>query len=120
MEYKVTINKKTYALPARTLDVDEQIEAVGNLDEQYRAKELTRREVVEKLHEFVSTFAPDSLPGVEEVDTNELLKAAMDIIGVYNAPMFKTKADAQMAQVKDVLNRPEMQKMAAVAAQIHQ
>ncbi len=50
MNYKVNILGKTYDLPARTLAVDEQIEAVGSLDAEYKAKRMTRREVVERMH----------------------------------------------------------------------
>lgn len=50
MNYKVNILGKSYDLPARTLAVDEQIEEVGSLDAEYKAKRMTRREVVERMH----------------------------------------------------------------------
>ena len=111
MNYKVTILGKSYDLPARTLAVDEQIEAVGALDEEYKAKRMTRREVVEKMHAFVESFAPGAFPPVEETDTNELTAACTDIIAAYAAPARKAKNEAQMAEVREVLNRPEFQKM---------
>ena len=53
MNYKVSILGKNYDLPARTLAVDEKIEAVAKIDQEYRNGELTRREAVQRLHMFV-------------------------------------------------------------------
>ena len=36
MNYKVSILGKNYDLPARTLAVDEKIEAVAKIDQEYR------------------------------------------------------------------------------------
>lgn len=113
MNYKVTILGKSYDLPARTLAVDEQIEAIGALDDEYKAKRMTRREVVEKMHAFVESFAPGAFPSLEEADTNELTAACTDIISAYAAPARKAKNDTQMAELRDVLNRPEVQKLLA-------
>lgn len=113
MGYKVTILGKNYDLPPRTLSVDDKIEAVVETNRLYQAGEITRRDAVIRLHEFVSTLAPDSLPGVEDVDTNDLLKACEDIITVYDAPARKARIDAKMAEAREALNRPEMQKLLA-------
>lgn len=113
MNYKVTILGKSYDLPARTLAVDEQIEAIGALDNEYKAKRMTRREVVEKMHAFVEGFAPGAFPSLEEADTNELTAAYTDIISAYAAPARKAKNDTQMAELREVLNRPEVQKLLA-------
>lgn len=113
MSYKVTILGKNYDLPARTLSVDEKIESVAETDRLYRSGDITRREAVIRLHEFVTELAPGSAPGVDEVDTNDLMKACEDIITAYDAPARKTRIDARMAEVKDALNRPEMQKLLA-------
>ncbi len=113
MNYKVNILGKPYDLPARTLAVDEQIEAVGSLDAEYKAKRMTRREVVEKMYAFVEVFAPGAFPGLEEADTNELTAACTDIISAYAAPARKVKNDAQTVELREVLNRPEVQKLFA-------
>lgn len=113
MTYKVTIQGKSYDLPARTLAVDEQIEAVGELDREYTAKRMTRREVVEKMHSFVEGFAPGAFPSLEEADTNELTAACTDIISAYASPARKSKNDAQMVELREILNRPEVQKLLA-------
>lgn len=113
MNYKVTILGKSYDLPARTLAVDEQIEAVGALDEEYKAKRMTRREVVEKMHGFVEGFVPGAFPDLETADTNELTAACTDIIAAYDAPARKAKNEAQMVELREVLNRPEVQKLIA-------
>lgn len=113
MNYKVNILGKSYGLPARTLAVDEQIEAVGSLDAEYKAKRMTRREVVEKMYAFVEVFAPGAFPGLEEADTNELTAACTDIIAAYSAPARKAKNDAQMVELREVFNRPEVQKLFA-------
>lgn len=113
MNYKVNILGKSYDLPARTLAVDEQIEAVGALDDEYKAKRMTRREVVEKMHDFVETFAHGAFPSLEEADTNDLTAACTDIISAYAAPARKAKNDAQAAELREVLNRPEVQKLFA-------
>lgn len=112
MNYKVTILGKSYDLPARTLAVDEQIEAVGSLDAEYN-KRMTRREVVERMHAFVEGFAPGAFPSLEEADTNELTAACTDIIAAYSAPARKAKNEAQMVELREVLNRPEVQKLFA-------
>lgn len=41
MNYKVTIQGKTYELPARTLSVDDKIESVAKIDQEYRSGEIT-------------------------------------------------------------------------------
>lgn len=113
MNYKVTILGKSYDLPARTLAVDEQIEAIGALDDEYKAKRMTRREVVEKMHTFVEGFAPGALPPVDEVDTNDLFVYCANIIETYDAPARKDRNDVEMAKLREVMNRPEVQKLLA-------
>ena len=113
MNYKVNILGNSYDLPARTLAVDEQIEAVGSLDAEYKAKRMTRREVVERMHAFVEGFVPGAFPSLEEADTNELTAACTDIISAYSATAQKSKNDAQMVELREVLNRPEVQKLFA-------
>ncbi len=120
MTYKVKINGKEYVLPARTLAVDERIEEISELDTKYSAGELSRRSVVETIHSFVEFMAPDAFPAVEEVDTNELMKAAMDIISVYNAPAQRTKVESQMSAARELLKNPEIQKLLTVAPLIAQ
>lgn len=115
MSYKVTILGKNYDLPPRTLSVDEGIEEMSKLDTRYTTGEITRREVVEKMHAFVESLIPGALPTVEEVDTNELLKACLDIIAAYDAPARKARSEAQLAGVKDLMARPEVQKLLTVA-----
>ena len=115
MSYKVTILGKSYDLPSRTLSVDEGIEEMSKLDTCYTTGEITRREACEKMHAFVESLAPGALPAVEEVDTNDLLKACLDIIAAYNAPARKARSEAQLAEVKDLMARPEVQKLLTVA-----
>lgn len=115
MTYKVKIGGKEYILPARTLAVDEQIEEISALDKKYEAGELTRRAVVETIHAFVDTMAPGAFPVLEEADTNELMKAAMDAINAYRAPERRDKIEAQTAQARELLKTPEFQKLLAVA-----
>lgn len=115
MSYKVTILGKSYDLPARTLTVDDGIETMSKLDGQYKAGEITRRDAVVQMHGFVDGLLPGVLPAVDEVDTNDLLKACLDIISAYDAPARKAKSEAQLAEVKDLLNRPEVQKLLAMA-----
>lgn len=111
MNYKVNILGKPYDLPARTLAVDEQIEAVGSLDAEYKAKRMTRREVVEKMYAFVEAFVPGAFPSLEDADTNELTATCTDIIAAYSAPARKAKNDAQMVELREVMSRPELQKL---------
>lgn len=108
--YKVTILGKNYDLPARTLDVDERIEVVGNLAKRYASGDMTRREVVQAQHDFVEFVAPGSIPPVEEVDTNELLRACVDIINVYNAPAMEAQAEAQAAKIRKIMEKPDVKK----------
>ena len=115
MSYKVTILGKNYDLPPRTLSVGEDIEEMSNLDARYTSGEITWREEVEKMHAFVESLAPGALPAVEEVDTNDLLKACMDIIAAYDAPARKARSEARLAEVKDLMARPEIQKLMTVA-----
>lgn len=115
MTYKIKIGGKEYTLPARTLAVDEQIEEIGGLDKRYEAGELTRREVVETIHTFVEAMAPGAFPVLEDADTNELMRAAMDAINAYKAPERRDKIEAQTAQARELLKTPEFQKLLAVA-----
>ena len=115
MTYKVTIQNKTYELPPRTLAVDEKIEGIAATDKEYQAGEISRREAVERLHGFVEALAHGSLPGVEEVDTNDLMKACEDIITAYDAPARKARAEAKLSEARDLLNRPEVQKLLTMA-----
>ena len=114
MNYKVSILGKNYELPARTLAVDEKIEEVTKIDQEYRSGEITRREAVQRLHMFVLDLVPSSLPDVEEVDTNELMKACEDIIAAYDAPARKARMEAKLAEAREALNRPEVQKLLAL------
>ena len=115
MSYKVTILGKNYDLPPRTLSVDEGIEEMSKLDTRYTTGEITRREAVEKMHAFVESLAPGALPAAEEVDTNDLLKACLDILAAYDATARKARSDAQLAEIKDLMARPEVQKLLTVA-----
>ena len=115
MSYKVNILGKTYDLPPRTLAVDDQIAGLVETDRAYQAGELTRREALEQLHAFVLGLAPGSLPPVEEVDTNELMRVCMDIVNAYDAPARKARAEAKLAETRDILNKPEIQKLLKLA-----
>lgn len=115
MSYKVTILGKNYDLPARTLTVDDGIEAMSKLDDQYKSGEITRSDAVVQMHNFVESLLPGVLPAVDEADTNDILKACLDIIMAYDAPARKAKSEAQLAEVKDLLARPEVQKLLTVA-----
>lgn len=115
MSYKVTILGKSYDLPARTLSVDESIEAMSKLDSQYKSGEITRREAVEQMHNFVESVAPGSIPAVEEVDTNDLLKACLNIIAAYDAPARKARSEAQLAELNGIMKRPEVKDLLAAA-----
>lgn len=115
MSYKVTILGKSYDLPARTLSVDDGIETMSNLNEKYKSGEITRRETIEQMHEFVYELAPGAFPSVEEVDTNDLMKAVMDIITAYDAPARKARNEARLAEAKEILSRPEIEKLLKLA-----
>lgn len=106
MEYKVKIFGATHKLPDRTLEVDEQIEVMRNLDNEYQAREITRREVVEKMHAFVEHLIPGVVPPIEKVDINELTNACMDICKAYEEPVRK----AQMDELRKMLSSAEVQK----------
>ena len=111
MSYRVTISGKNYELPARTLAVDDLIEGIVQADKAYQNGEITRREAVAQLHQFVETLSPGALPAVDEVDTNELMKACEDIILAYEAPARKARLEARLSEARDVVNRPEVQKL---------
>lgn len=113
--YRVTINGKSYDLPARTLVIDEKIEEMGTLDKKYTSGEMTRREVVQAQFDFVQAVAPGAFEDVENADTNDILKACLDIINEYNKPVYKAKADSDMCSIKDMINRPEFQKLLLMA-----
>lgn len=118
MSYKVTILGKSYDLPPRTLSVDDGIEAMSKIDGQYKAGDITRRDAVVQMHNFVESLLPGVLPAVEDVDTNDLLKACLDIISAYDAPARKARIEAQMAEVKDLTARPEVQSLLKAAQAI--
>lgn len=115
MNYKVSILGKSYDLPPRTLAVDDGIESMSKLDSQYEVGEITRREAVERMHGFVDGLVPGVLPAVEEVDTNELMRAVVDIITAYDAPAKKARNEAKLAEVREIMARPEIQKLLKLA-----
>lgn len=111
MGYKVMILGKSYDLPARTLNVDDMIESISETDRLYQADEITRREAVTRLHGFVEELAPGALPSLDEVDTNDLMKACLDIIAAYDEPNRKERMNARLAEARDLLKTPEFQKI---------
>lgn len=115
MSYKVTILGKSYDLPPRTIAVDEQIEVISSLDAKFNIGEITRRDAVMQMHDFVESVAPGALPHVEEVDVNNLFKACIDIIEVYEAPAKKARAEAAFSEARDILNRPEVKRALELA-----
>ena len=118
MSYTVTILNKKYDLPSRTLAVDDSIEAMSKLDEQYQAGEITRRDAVVQMHSFVESLAPGALPAVDEVDTNDLMKSCMDIIMAYDEPARKARNEAKLKDAKELMARPEVQNLLKVATLI--
>ena len=115
MSYKVTILGKSYDLPPRTLSVDDKIEAVAETDKQYKAKEIDRRTAMSRLYDFTAELAPGCFPELEEVDTNDLMKAVSDIITAYDAPTREMQAKAEAAKMTAYLNQPEVQKIINLA-----
>lgn len=115
MSYTVTILSKKYDLPPRTLSVDDSIEEMSKLDTRYTAGEITRREACEKMHAFVESLAPGALPAAEEVDTNDLLKACLDIIAAYDAPARKMRIEAQLADIAELAKNKDVKDLVAVA-----
>lgn len=113
MDYKVKIFGEIHTLPARTLEVDEQIEIIRDLDEKYQARKITRREVVEKMHAFVEYLVPGAAPPIDEVDTNELANTCINICAVYEEPVRRAKSDARMEELRKTLARPDVQKTLA-------
>ena len=111
MGYKVMILGKSYDLPARTLNVDDMIQSISETDRLYQADEITRREAVTRLHGFVEELTPGTLPTLEEVDTNDLMKACLDIIAAYDEPNRKDRMNVRLAEVRDLIKTPEFQKI---------
>lgn len=110
MDYKVKIFGETHKLPDRTLEVDEQIEAMRNLDQEYQDRAITRREAVQKMHAFVEYLVPGAAPPIDEVDTNELANTCINICAVYEEPVRRAKLDGQMDELRKMLSSPEVQK----------
>lgn len=119
MTYKVKINGKEYTLPARTMAINERIAEFSELESKQNAGELTLRETVEKIYAFVENMIPGAFPDFEETDTNELNKAAIDIIYAYNAPMVKAKLESQLSSARELLKNPEIQKLLAVVPMLN-
>lgn len=111
MSYKVTILGKSYELPTRTIDIDEQMENINEKCIERDKGQIKRTEFVPYLYNFVTYIVPECLPPIEEIDTNDLEKAAIDILMAYDEPNRKIRNDAQMADVKDLMSRPEVQKL---------
>lgn len=111
MGYKVMILGKSYDLPARTLNVDDMIQSISETDRLYQADEITRREAVTRLHGFVEELTPGALQTLEEVDTNDLMKACLDIIAAYDEPNRKDRMNVRLAEVRDLIKTPEFQKI---------
>lgn len=121
MSYRVTINGVAYQLPPRTLAVDDKIEHIQSIGKRYAAGEINRRECVAEQYEFVQSLIMPGTIGkdVEEVDTNDLLKWCLDILNAYNEPVRKVQADAAMAEVDALMNRPGMDRVIKAANAAH-
>lgn len=117
--YRVAINGKNYDLPPRTLNVDEHIEEITKKAEQYEKGEIPRIEMVQVQHDFVSWLTPESIPAIDDVDTNELLRICVDIINVYNAPALEAKADAEASKIRRILEKPEIKKAINLASTLN-
>lgn len=105
MTYSVNIMGKAFILPPRTIDVDAKIEEMSRLDGDYRNGNLTRLEVLTKMHTFVESLAPGSLPPLEKIDTNELTAACVDIIQVYDAALRKARIRARADGVQEIIQK---------------
>ena len=110
MKYSATINGNRYELPARTSEIDDKIEDLQKASAEYQSGEIKRREIVQKQFDFLAVCAPGAFDDMEKADTNELLAATIAVIESYNAPAIKAQTDAMLAQIRPVLNTPEMQK----------
>lgn len=117
--YKIKINGKEYTLPARTMAINERIAEFSEIESKQSVGELTLREAVEKIYAFVENMVPGAFPELEETDTNELNKAAIDIIYAYNAPMVKAKLESQVSAARELLKNPDIQKLLAVAPMLN-
>lgn len=115
MSYTVTILNKKYDLPPRTLSVDDSIETVVQANKQYEADEITRRGAAQQIHNFVESLAPGALPAMEDVDTNDLFKACLDIISAYDAPARKMRIEAQLADIAELAKNKDVKDLVAVA-----
>ena len=43
------------------------------------------------------------------------MRACMDIVNAYDAPARKARAEAKLAETRDLLNKPEIQKLLKLA-----
>lgn len=110
MSYKVTINKKSYDLPSRTIEIDSMIESFTSQEKRYSSGESSRYDIIKEQYDFVCRCIPGILPEIDKVDTNDLLDICCSIVNVYNAPAIKVKTDAMVSNISDLLKRPEIVK----------
>lgn len=100
MSYKVTILGKSYELPPRTMAVDREIDKIHELNTSPNARRL---DIIPAMYDFVCEVAGVELPDIEEMDTNDIERAATEIILEYMKPSIRLKAEAQIAEAQAVL-----------------
>lgn len=120
MIYTLIMNKKSYDLPKKTLEVVEAMDAVAQLDQD---DSLTTRQKYQKILDFereligekniVEIFGSDEL---DQVDLTEVLLAFRKIVDAYNKPV----QDYERSSSLDVFNQLPLDKLAQLAELVKQ
>lgn len=123
--YQVKIKNKSYNLPTKTIEVLTKIEKLSLLDNRLRTGEINAERSVTEQYEFIcdcigtenaaEIFNSDN---IYDIDTDEILSAAIEIIKAYTANAVKIKNDIAIGNCKELINNPSVKKVVDIVNSI--
>ena len=113
MADKIIINKKTYELPKRTLELADKIDALLEIEESYIRAEIKTRDIITAEFNFLLELMGDKnvtemlgTSDLESCDVGDISCIVASILSAYNSRVEQEKLKNKLA----VLNNPDIKK----------